>query len=93
MPITPLDADGMAKLRAMRGKGKKSKKGSSGKKAKKGSSGKKAKKGSEGKEKKALVKEHVKLVKVLKEKKPKSLKAELKMQTKELAELQGKKKK
>ena len=75
MPITPLDADGMAKLRAMRGKGKKSKKGSS---------GKKAKKGSEGKEKKMLLKEHTKLVKVLKEKKPKALKAELNMQTKEL---------
>jgi hypothetical protein len=81
----PLDAEGMAKLRAMRGKGKKSMKGSSGKKSKKG------KKDSEGKEKKMLVKEHMKLVKVLKEKKPTALKAELKMQTKELAKLKEKK--
>ena len=81
----PLDAEGMAKLRAMRGKGG-SKKGSSGKKEKKG------KKDSEGKEKKMLVKEHTKLVKVLKEKKPAALKSELKMQTKELKELKKMKK-
>ncbi len=79
----PLDAAGMAKLRAMRGKKKSSEK--------KGSSGKKSKKSSEKKEKKMLVKEHMNLVKVLKEKKPKAIKAELKMQTKELAELKKKK--
>lgn len=78
----PLDAEGMAKLRAMRGKKKSSEK--------KGSSGKKSKKSSEGKEKKMLVKEHMKLVKVLKEKKPTALKAELKMQKMELKELKKK---
>jgi hypothetical protein len=78
----PLDAAGMQRLREMRGKKKSSEK--------KGSSGKKSKKSSEGKEKKMLLKEHTKLVKVLKEKKPKALKSELKMQEKELAMLKKK---
>lgn len=80
-----LDAAGMAKLRAMRGKGKKKSS------EKKDSLGKKSKKDSEKKEKKALVKEHVKLVKVLKEAKPKAIKAELMKQKMELAELKQKK--
>jgi hypothetical protein len=81
MPITPLDAAGMQRLRDMRGKGKKK----SSEKEKKG------KKNSEGKEKKALVKEHVKLVSVLKGAKPKAVKTELMKQEKELAMLKKKK--
>lgn len=80
----PLDAAGMAKLRAMRGKGKKSSE-------KKGSSSKKSKKDSKKKEKKDLVKEHVKLVSVLKGAKPKAIKSELMKQKMELAELKKKK--